>query len=77
MTHSNSVAVVTGSARNIGRATAIKLGELGFNVVVHTNNDAENLQKTEENESFSRIRLSRSRFTFHVKKPSKRILKHK
>ena len=46
MTHSNSVAVVTGSARNIGRATAIKLGELGFNVVVHTNNDAENLQQT-------------------------------
>ena len=45
MTPSNSVAVVTGSARNIGRATAIKLGELGFNVVVHTNNDAENLQK--------------------------------
>ena len=46
MTHSNSVAVVTGSARNIGRATAIKLGELGFNVVVHTNNDDENLQRT-------------------------------
>ena len=46
MTHSNSVAVVTGSARNIGRATAIKLGELGFSVVVHTNNDDENLQQT-------------------------------
>ena len=46
MTHSNSVAVVTGSARNIGRATAIKLGELGFSVVVHTNNDNENLQRT-------------------------------
>lgn len=46
MTHSNSVAVVTGSARNIGRATAIKLGELGFSVVVHTNNDDESLQKT-------------------------------
>ena len=46
MTHSNSVAVVPGSARNIGRATAIKLGELGFGVVVHTNNDDENLQQT-------------------------------
>ena len=46
MTHSDSVAVVTGSARNIGRATAIKLGELGFSVVVHTNNDDENLQQT-------------------------------
>ena len=46
MTHSNSVAVVTGSARNIGRATALKLGELGFSVVVHTNNDDENLQRT-------------------------------
>ena len=46
MTHSNSVAVVTGSARNIGRATAIKLGELGFSVVVHTNNDDKNLQQT-------------------------------
>ena len=46
MTLSTSVAVVTGSARNIGRATAIKLGELGFNVVVHTNNDDKNLQQT-------------------------------
>ncbi len=46
MTHSNSVAVVTGSARNIGRATALKLGELGFSVVAHTNNDDENLQQT-------------------------------
>ena len=46
MTQTTSVAVVTGSAPNIGRATAIRLGELGFHLVVHTNNDAENLEQT-------------------------------
>ena len=32
----NKVVVVTGGAKKIGRSTAIKLAEQGFNILVHT-----------------------------------------
>jgi 3-oxoacyl-[acyl-carrier protein] reductase len=40
------VAVVTGAARNIGRATALSLGRLGFDVVVHSGADQAGAQET-------------------------------
>ena len=42
----NAVAVITGSARNIGRATALELAALGYHIVLHTRNDEGNLQQT-------------------------------
>jgi 3-oxoacyl-[acyl-carrier protein] reductase len=44
----NAVAVITGSARNIGRATALELASLGYHIVLHTRNDEANLQQTIE-----------------------------
>ena len=32
----NKVAVLTGAAKKIGRSTAIKLAEQGFNILIHT-----------------------------------------
>ena len=32
----NKVAVITGGAKKIGRATAKKLAEQGFNILIHT-----------------------------------------
>jgi len=32
----NKVAVITGGARMIGRATAIKLAQQGFDILIHT-----------------------------------------
>jgi len=40
------VAIVTGSARNIGRATAIALARLGFAVIVHARADKEAAAET-------------------------------
>lgn len=42
----NGVAVITGSARNIGRATAVQLANLGFHIVLHTRSDEANLNQT-------------------------------
>lgn len=44
MKKENAVAVITGSARNIGRATALNLATQGYNILLHTRNDAENLE---------------------------------
>lgn len=41
-----AVAVITGSARNIGRATALQLAAFGYHIVLHTRNDSHNLQYT-------------------------------
>ncbi len=42
----NAVAILTGAARNIGRATAIQLGKMGFHIVLHTRSDAVKLNET-------------------------------
>ena len=46
MKQMNAVAVITGSARNIGRATALQLANLGFHIVLHTRSDEANLNQT-------------------------------
>jgi 3-oxoacyl-[acyl-carrier protein] reductase len=40
------VAIVTGSARNIGRAIAVALARLGFAIVVHARGDREGTEET-------------------------------
>ncbi len=40
------VAIVTGAARNIGRATAVALAQSGFDVVVHAQNNREGVEDT-------------------------------
>ena len=42
------VAIVTGAAKNIGRATCDSLSKLGFNVLVHANSDKEGAMETLE-----------------------------
>ena len=46
MKKENAVAVVTGSARNIGRATALNLATQGYHILLHTRNDVENLERS-------------------------------
>ena len=45
---SNKVAIVTGSARGIGRAIALKLAEVGATVVVNDTGEAESLENVVE-----------------------------
>jgi len=40
------VAIVTGAAKNIGRATCNSLSKLGFNVLVHANSDKDGAMET-------------------------------
>ncbi len=44
--NNNKVAIVTGAAKNIGRATCIELAKLNFNILVHANTDKEGAQET-------------------------------
>ena len=45
----NKVAVITGGAKKIGRATAKKLAEQGFNILIHTGGKSiEEAKKTVE-----------------------------
>ena len=37
--NNNKVAIVTGAAQNIGRATCIELAKLDFNILIHANTD--------------------------------------
>jgi len=41
-------AIITGSSRGIGRAIALKLGQMGANVVINGSSPSEALKKTEE-----------------------------
>ena len=41
----NKVAIVTGAAKNIGRATCIELAKLNFNILIHANTDVEGAKK--------------------------------
>ena len=56
----NKVAIVTGAAKNIGRATCDSLSKLGYNILVHANSDRDGADETikiiqENNISTSRI----------------------
>jgi len=42
----NKVAIVTGAARNIGRATCESLSKLGYNILVHANTDKDGADET-------------------------------
>ena len=42
----NKVAIVTGGAKNIGRATCIELAKLNFNILIHANTDKTGAQET-------------------------------
>ena len=44
----DKVAIVTGAAKNIGRATCDSLSKLGFNILVHANSDKEGAMETHE-----------------------------
>ena len=44
----NRVAIVTGAAKNIGRATCECLSQLGFNILVHANSDKDGALETLE-----------------------------
>ena len=46
--NSNRVAIVTGAAKNIGRATCESLSKLGFNILVHANTDKDGANETVE-----------------------------
>ena len=56
----NKVAIVTGAAKNIGRATCDSLSKLGYNILVHANSDKDGADETikiiqKNNISISRI----------------------
>ena len=44
--NNNKVAIVTGGAKNIGRATCIELAKLNFNILIHANTDKEGAKET-------------------------------
>ena len=44
--NNNKVAIVTGGAKNIGRATCIELAKLNFNILVHANTDVTGAKET-------------------------------
>ena len=44
--NNNKVAIVTGGAKNIGRATCVELAKLNFNILIHANTDKTGAQET-------------------------------
>ena len=44
--NNNKVAIVTGGAQNIGRATCIELAKLNFNILVHAYTDKKGAKET-------------------------------
>ena len=49
--NNKKVAIVTGAAKNIGRATCIELAKLNFNILIHANTDT-----TGANETLSQVK---------------------
>ena len=49
--NNKKVAIVTGAAKNIGRATCIELAKLNFNILIHANTD-----NTGANETLSQVK---------------------
>ena len=49
--NNNKVAIVTGAAKNIGRATCIELAKLNFNILIHANTD-----NTGANETLTQVK---------------------
>ncbi len=45
--NNNKVAIVTGGAKNIGRATCIELAKLNFNILIHANTDQSGAEETQ------------------------------
>ena len=48
MTSPNKVAIITGSARGIGKGCALALAEAGYNILIHDYIDDESIKKAEE-----------------------------
>ena len=48
MTNRPRTALVTGSGRNIGRATALKLAKDGFNIVINGSRNLEDCRETKK-----------------------------
>ena len=46
--NNNKVAIVTGAAKNIGRATCIELAKLDFNILIHANTDKIGAEETKK-----------------------------
>ena len=44
--NNNKIAIVTGAAKNIGRATCVELAKLNFNILIHANTDKTGAQET-------------------------------
>ena len=63
----NKVAIVTGAAKNIGRATCDSLSKLGYNILVHANSDKDGADKTIK--IIQKNNISTSRITGDLTKP--------
>ena len=46
MNENYKVAIVTGGAKNIGRATCIELAKFNFNILIHANTDKTGAKET-------------------------------
>ena len=44
--NNNKVAIVTGGAKNIGRATCIELAKLNYDIIIHANTDKKGAKET-------------------------------
>ena len=60
------VAIVTGAAKNIGRATCESLAKLGYNILVHANSDKEG---ADENQMIKQTGILTNRVIGDLTKP--------
>ena len=72
----DKVAIVTGAAKNIGRATCDSLSKLGFNILVHANSDKEGAMETHEIVKKERTQLNIKKLTIedNTRKPAYPLL---